>query len=166
MEDTTQSSWIETDNDFIENTYFSNGLDGMKVTAVHEYFHAVQLAYNLRFSDIWFFELASTWFEDVGYDEVNDYVQYIDTYYRNAHRSLFLSDGYTAAIFGKFLEENYDIGIMNSIWNFIVDNSAVESIDKALMLDVEKTDGIKAAFGKFALWTWYSGSRTIEGIFF
>ena len=166
IEDTTQSSWIESDNDFAENIYFSNGLDGMKVTAVHEYFHAVQLAYNFRFSDIWFFELASTWFEDVGYDEVNDYVQYIESYYRIARQSLFLSNGFQAAIFGKFLEENYNIGIMHSIWNFIVDNSAVESIDKALKLDVEKSDGIKAAFGKFALWTWFTGSRSINGIFF
>jgi len=91
IEGTSHASWIETDNDFSENIYFSHGLDAMRVTAVHEYFHAVQLAYNFRASDIWFFELASTWFEDVGYDEVNDYVQYIDTYYRNAHRSLFLS---------------------------------------------------------------------------
>ena len=166
LEDTTQSSWIITDNDFVENRYFSNGLDGMKVTAVHEYFHAVQLAYNFRFSDVWFFELASTWFEDVGYDEVNDYIQYIETYYRNAHRSLFLSDGYSAAIFGKFLEENYNISIMKSIWNGIDSTLLVESIDKALKLEVEKTDGVKAAFGKFALWTWYSGSRAIDKVFF
>lgn len=166
IEDITQSSWIETDDDFSENVYFSHSLDGMRVTAVHEYFHAVQLAYNFRFSDIWFFELASTWFEDVGYDEVNDYVQYIESYYRIARQSLFLSNGFQAAIFGKFLEENYNIGIMNSIWNFIVDNSAVASIDKALKLDVEKSDGIKAAFGKFALWTWFAGSRSISGVFF
>ena len=166
VENVTQSSWIMTDNDFSENNYFSRGLDGMRVTAVHEYFHAVQLAYNFRNSDIWFFELAATWLEDVGYDEVNDYVQYIDNYYRNAHRSLSLSNGFSAAIFGKFLEENYNIGIMNSIWNGIVSTSAVESIDKALKLDVEKTGGIKAAFGKFALWTWYSGSKSINGVFF
>ncbi|MCH8300117.1 MAG: hypothetical protein IIC39_06200, partial [Candidatus Marinimicrobia bacterium] len=166
IEDTTQSSWIESDNDFAENIYFSNGLDGMKVTAVHEYFHAVQLAYNFRFSDIWFFELASTWFEDVGYDDVNDYIQYIESYYRISGQSLFLSNGYQAAIFGKFLEENYDISIMRSIWNFIVDNSAVASIDKALKVDVEKSDGIKAAFGKFALWTWFTGLRSINGVFF
>ena len=166
VEDTTQSSWIRSDNDFSESIYFSNGLDGMKVTAVHEYFHAVQLAYNYRFQDQWFFELAATWFEDVGYDEVNDYVQYIESYYRIAKRSLFLSNGFQAAIFGKFLEENYDIGIMNSIWNFTVDNPAVASIDKALKLDVEKSDGIKAAFGKFALWIWFTGSRSIDGAFF
>ncbi len=166
IEDTTQSSWIRTDNDFSENVYFSHGLDGMRVTAVHEYFHAVQLAYNFRFSDKWFFELAATWFEDVGYDEVNDYVQYIESYYSRANRPLFRSNGFQAAIFGKFLEENYNIGIMNSIWNFIVDNSAVASIDKALKLDVETSDGIKAAFGKFALWTWFTGSKSVNGLFF
>lgn len=166
LENTIQSSWIRAENDYSEAIYFSNGLDGMKVTAAHEYFHAVQLAYNFRSLDIWFFELASTWFEDVGYDDINDYLQYIESYYRIAHRSLFLSNGFQAAIFGKFLEENYGIGIMNSIWELSVDNSAAASIDLALKLEVEKTDGIKAAFGKFALWTWYTGARSIEDVFF
>ncbi|TFB11068.1 T9SS type A sorting domain-containing protein [Candidatus Marinimicrobia bacterium MT.SAG.2] len=166
FEDTVNTSYIMMDNDYVESSYFSRGLDGMRVTAVHEYFHSVQLAYNFRSQDRWFFELASTWFEDVGYDEVNDYVNYIGSYYRTTSRSLFSSNGFSAAIFGKFLEENYNIGIMRSIWEFIVDNSATTSIDMALKLDVETTDGLKAAFGKFALWTWFTGSRSINGVFF
>ena len=81
VEDTINVSYIEMDNDFSEIIYFSNGLDGMRVTAMHLLFHVIQLGYTFRISDIWFFELSSTWFEDVGYDNVNDYIQYINLYY-------------------------------------------------------------------------------------
>ena len=49
----------------------------MQVTAAHEYFHAVQFAYDF-FEDGWFMEATATWAEDELYDSVNDNVNYLD----------------------------------------------------------------------------------------
>lgn len=43
----------------------------LKVTAAHEFFHAVQFAYD-AWEDPWFMESTSTWVEDEIYDAIND----------------------------------------------------------------------------------------------
>ena len=48
----------------------------MQVTAAHEYFHAVQFAYDFL-EDGWFMEATATWAEDELYDGVNDNVNYL-----------------------------------------------------------------------------------------
>ena len=51
-------------------------LDNLRVTAAHEYFHAVQFAYD-AFEDAWFMEATATWAEDEVYPDINDNVQYL-----------------------------------------------------------------------------------------
>jgi hypothetical protein len=68
-------AYIVFDNDF--KGFFSEGLDGLRVTVAHEYFHAVQLNLRFRNEDVFFYEISSTWFEDVAYDSVNDYLAYL-----------------------------------------------------------------------------------------
>ena len=46
------------------------------MTAAHEYFHAVQFAYDF-FEDGWFMEATATWAEDELFDTVNDNVNYL-----------------------------------------------------------------------------------------
>lgn len=166
LEDTVQASYMRVDNDYSENIYYSQGVDGLHVTAVHEFFHVVQLGYNFRFQDIWFFELASTWSEDAGYDNVNDYIQYIESYFFNADRSLYDTNGYQSAVFGKFLEENYSINLMRTIWENMVNWEAATAINKALIYSSYEEGGLKTAFGEFALWNWFTGSRKIAGGFY
>ena len=50
--------------------------ENMQVTAAHEYFHAVQFAYD-AFEDGWFMEATATWAEDEVFDGVDDNVQYL-----------------------------------------------------------------------------------------
>jgi hypothetical protein len=51
-------------------------MDNLRVTAAHEYFHAVQFAYDYL-EDRWFMEATATWAEDQVYDTINDNVQYL-----------------------------------------------------------------------------------------
>jgi len=51
--------------------------ENLQVTAAHEYFHAVQFAYDIG-EDGWFMEATATWAEDELYDRVNDNRQYLD----------------------------------------------------------------------------------------
>ena len=165
--DPTNTSYIVMDDDFAESIYFSQDLDGMRVTAVHEFFHVIQLGYALPSgSNQWYYELASTWFEDVAYDEVNDYVQYIESYYSRANSSLYRTNGFQAAIWGKFLEENYSAPVMRNVWEQMAENSPEIALDNALKSTNSEVDGMKAAFGKFALWNWFTGSRSRAGVFF
>ncbi len=162
-----QTSYIVMDNDFAEGAYFTHGLDAMRVTAAHEFFHVVQLGYALPSgSNQWYYELASTWFEDVAYDEVNDYIQFIESYYSRANSSLYRTNGSQAAIFGKFLEENYSAAVMRMVWEQMEEKSPQIALDNALKSTNFEVDGMKAAFGKFALWNWFTGSRSRAGVFF
>jgi hypothetical protein len=53
-----------------------NGLPALQVTMAHEFFHAVQFAYD-ALEDLWFMESTSTWMEDELYDAVDDNLQYL-----------------------------------------------------------------------------------------
>ncbi len=51
-------------------------LENMQVTAAHEYYHAVQFAYD-AFEDAWFMEATATWAEDEIFPDINDNLQYL-----------------------------------------------------------------------------------------
>ncbi|CAB4714397.1 unannotated protein [freshwater metagenome] len=67
------------DNDYSSNEFPTNTpLENMHVTAAHEYFHAVQYAYDSA-EDGWFLESLSAWVEDELYPKVDDNIQYLQT---------------------------------------------------------------------------------------
>ncbi|QBR92288.1 MXAN_6640 family putative metalloprotease [Nocardioides euryhalodurans] len=59
-------------DDFPENT----PLENQQVTLAHEYFHAVQYAYD-AYEDPWFLEATAAWAEDELFDAVDDNRQYL-----------------------------------------------------------------------------------------
>jgi len=63
------TSYIEVDNDISPW-----GL--LQVTVAHEFNHACQFRYSYL-EGAWFMENCATWMEDVCYDNVNDYVNYL-----------------------------------------------------------------------------------------
>ena len=68
-------AFCAVDNDyagFPTNTPVEN----LQVTMAHEYFHAVQFAYDY-FEDGWFMEATAAWAEDELYDGIDDNVQYL-----------------------------------------------------------------------------------------
>ena len=71
------SAYCTLDNDFSPSQFEdTNGLEALQVTAGHEYNHAIQYAYDIA-EDKWLLEGAATWIEDVLYDSVDDYYQYL-----------------------------------------------------------------------------------------
>lgn len=66
------------DDDYSPTQYGSSQspLDNLRVTAAHEFFHAVQFAYD-AFEDDWFMEGTAMWIEDELYDHVNDSRRYL-----------------------------------------------------------------------------------------
>ena len=109
-------SCVEIDNNYEETEYYTNGIDAMKVTLIHEYFHTIQFAYRCSAGiNSYFYELTSTWIEDIGYPDVNDYLNWVDDYdgdyLSNPEKDISsnsASNGYSLALFGHYLTQTYD----------------------------------------------------------
>lgn len=78
--DGTYDAWAycAIDNDFSAAEFGDRNTpeENQQVTLAHEYFHAVQFAYD-SFEDPWFMEATATWAEDELFDSVNDNLQYL-----------------------------------------------------------------------------------------
>ena len=68
------SAFCAVDNAF--DNWGGVPLDLMRVTVVHEFFHAVQFTYDGA-EDKWLMEGTAAWIEDELYDDVNDNLNYI-----------------------------------------------------------------------------------------
>ena len=68
------SAYCVLDDDYVE--YGADWLTGLTATAAHEFFHAVQFAYNID-QDSWLLEATATWVEDEVFDDVNDNYGYV-----------------------------------------------------------------------------------------
>lgn len=113
----TYASHVEIDNDFLE--FETRGLNGIRVTAAHEFHHMVQLGtYGLWMTDQWMHEMSSTYFEEALYPQVNDYFQYVRTFMRNTDRAMWIwgKDGYELVLWPLFLQHKYDRTIMRDFW--------------------------------------------------
>ena len=74
----TSPGYCALDNDYAPSEYGTSQTpeNNLKVTAAHEFFHAVQFAYDMG-EDDWFMEGTAMWMEDEVYDDVNDNVRYL-----------------------------------------------------------------------------------------
>jgi hypothetical protein len=168
------TSYVEIDNDYRSVYATSRGLPGLKVTAAHEFHHAIQLgSYGYRDNDRYFYEVTSTWMEDFLYNDVNDYYQYLKYtsgqprgHFANPDLSLIYSDGlieYSRAIWGKFIQEKYTPTVMLNAWENMRTEGSVKALDDAL-INVGST--LRIAFVEFGKWNYYTGIRAIPGKYY
>ncbi len=154
------SSFIRVDNAFRPGSYFSTGLNGLRVTAAHEYFHAVQLGYAFRDQDIFYFEASSVWMEDVVYDEVNDYLQYLPYFFRHLDLPFNTSDGqheYGLGLWNKFLTKYWDgAGVIRDIWETIREVPALQAIATVLQ---QRGGSFAEMLTEFSVWNYFTGPR-------
>ena len=74
------SAYCVLDNDYSAAQFGtrSSGLIGLRVTAAHEFFHAIQFSYD-ALEDLWFMESTAVWMEDEVFDNINDNRVYLRT---------------------------------------------------------------------------------------
>jgi hypothetical protein len=74
----TASGYCVVDNDYSPGQFgpTQKPADNLRVTAAHEFFHAVQFAYDYA-EDHWLMEGTAAWVEDEVYDQINDNRQFI-----------------------------------------------------------------------------------------
>lgn len=72
------SSFCALDNDYAEEIFNAHTeADNLRVTAAHEFFHAIQLNYDIK-EDGWLLEGSAAWMEDLHFDDINDNYQYLN----------------------------------------------------------------------------------------
>jgi hypothetical protein len=156
-------SYITIDNDFQESNYYSHGMNGLKVTAAHEFNHAIQIgSYGYWIDDTYAYELTATWFEDVVYTDVNDYYNYLSDYFVGFSSGLSFNSsyygGYERCIWAHFLAKRFSQNLMRSIWTAMRSQPFLESVDSVLQLPVWGS-GLQSAFAEFSKWNYFTWDR-------
>jgi len=162
-------SYIQIHSNFFGSGFYTNGLEALKVTAAHEFNHAIQLGYRFRSEDIYFLEMTSTWLEDFVYDEVNDYLQYLPDFMNNLNiysKKFTRSDGWTEyanSIYLHMLEKEYGAEAVVDIWERIKSEYALVALDDYL---VSKSSSFALSQNLYASWLYFTGDRTQGSIYF
>jgi hypothetical protein len=166
-------TYIEVDNDFSESWFgTSRGLPGLEVTCAHEFHHSIQLgSYGTWWSDRYFYEITSTWMEDVVYPDVNDYYQYLsnDSNYSSqfSHPELAFTrlDGsieYSRATWGKYIEKRFSRNMMKRTWEYMRGTSSTPAAPSMQALDdalAEAGSSFRSAFLEYTYWNFFTGIR-------
>lgn len=155
------TSWVEIDNDFQHTP--TKGIEALKVTAAHEFYHMIQLGYrtfqNTSINSVFLFEACAAWMEDFVYDDVNDYYFYLTSFFRSPDKPFHIVNGsheYGLAIYFHMLEKKYGSEIIKLIWNEFINNEPFEAIDRAL---IDYSSNFTTELAEFAVWNYFTGAR-------
>jgi len=122
----TGSTYIVIDDEYEESDYHIPGINTMRLTVAHEFFHAVQRSYRIypNNSNLFLYEMSSTWIEDVIVPDGNDYLYWVDTFFNNPSIDIDDTDGYSIALFGHYLTQvvedspnQMNSSIIKEVWN-------------------------------------------------
>lgn len=134
-----------------------------KVTAAHEFKHAIQIMYNYWNEPSWFIELDATWMEDIAYDYVNDYYNYITSSgspFTSPGQSLDAGQGYEDCNWMIFLGERFDININKRIWQRRQSNPAENMFNTFnYVLSNFYSSNFQNAFREYVVWNFLTNSR-------
>jgi len=175
----TTSSYLQLDNNYTDSVFGqaslcegakgTRGLDALRVTVAHEFFHMIQFGYYRGSDGAWWQEASAVWMEDVAYPEADDYLQYVCAFLGVPDRSLdsgrpssYDEHPYGASVFAHFLDQRYERDVIRSIWEeFGRRRSAdIAHFDRVLLkIDDEGLDG---AVSELAVWNYFTGARHRE----
>ena len=167
--DPVTAAYLTVDNNYTDRIYATRGLDGLHVTVAHEFFHAIQFAYNARYLT-WWHEATATWMEDVAYDDVNDYFQYTQFVLGSPTASLdsqpTLQDGhqYGASLYAHFLDQVYGPKTIRDSWEGLGERNSekyqINSLNVAM-----PTGGFSGTLAGYVTWNYFTGNRYRDGFY-
>ena len=140
-----------------------NAWGAAKVTAAHELKHASQFANNGWTEPGLWVEIDATWAEDVVYDQVNDFYNYLTFGSPITAPTAPLDDGgsgsYAESIWQHWMSESLDIGAVVTFWLRRADapqESVMDSYDWSL---AQFDRPISESWIDFATWNLVTGDR-------
>ena len=147
---------------YVDPTYNGFGYNDrtlpMKVTSAHEFFHAVQFAYNANAGG-WFMENCSTWMEDMMWDDINDNYAYLSYFLYYPHYPITTANGgfeYGAFIWPMFLYETMGHGIIRQTWVYTINMPAAQALDQAC---IDYGTLFEEQYAIFSLWNYLTNMR-------
>jgi hypothetical protein len=171
----TTPSYIEIDNNFTDNIYqHARGLNGLRVTAAHEFFHAIQFGYYADYGAAWWQEATATWMEDVAYPDVNDFYQYMSCpsnfscFYDDPEASLDKFSGslhpFGASIFAHHIEQVYGADVIKGVWELLKRRDP-SRYSLPLIDDGMPLGGFAQVMPRFAAWNYLTDMRARSGYY-
>jgi hypothetical protein len=171
------SSYCVLDNDYDAAQFpYHTPLQNLQVTAAHEFFHAIQNAYDWL-EDPWLVEGTATWMEDEVYDSINDNRQYLDASPLSApfYPLDYGTDStagnldilkYGVWIWWRFLSERAGSGaaddptIVRQVWEDAVTRYSTSALNAVL---AQRGSNFADWFAAFGTWTSNPASYFSEG---
>jgi hypothetical protein len=179
------TSFIVLDNDYSNYGSLHTQLEWLQVTFAHEFFHAIQLGYDPYECDpqsgySYWMEMSAVWMEDMVYDNVNDYLGYLSSFFDFPWLSLktFRSSSdvhpYGSCVWPIYLSEKFGQGVIKDIWekcaevpgNNVIDppsSDGKSATDKVLEARGSNFD---EAFREFTVWNYFTANRAIPQLFY
>jgi len=165
---------IQIENDFSEgfppNTDpEGNQIGDIKVTMAHEFKHAINYGINHWSGETtdWG-EMDATLEEELVYDNVNDYYNYLKTSESifNSPETSFYPGSYYHVTWAIFFEEKYGSQFWPQVWQIIGNNSNIRMVN-AMTQELGSRDAFDKAYILSELWHYASGSQnSIQGFGF
>ncbi len=162
--------YMVQENDFAEYGYPSTAV-GNAILGSHEFFHAVQAAYDIEQGAV-LSEGTATWATEAYDAGLNDFEVAVSGYLTDPGTSLERppSSGpvarfsYGSAIFFRFLDERYDTALIRILWESCRNGAGGIDDPRWLaqlpgILGSEAATTFPQAFVEFAIWNLYTGSR-------
>jgi hypothetical protein len=155
------TSYVVIDNNYPYSQFgYPDPVDPMKITVAHEFNHAIQAAHDINEST-WYKEATSTWMEDVVYDDVNDYRNYLSQFLNSLYQSINYHNGslrwYGACVWNFYLYETLGYEVIVDNWYQMESSSATLG-----MMDLNLNSygtSMEECYADFAVWCWFTGSR-------
>jgi outer membrane receptor for ferrienterochelin and colicins len=158
------TGYMLVENDFAETSYPSLEI-AVRVVVSHEYFHAVQNAYDAG-QDIKWSEGSAVWAEELAYPEQDDYEIFVGRFLEKTFRPFDRPSGatfgdpypYGAALWPTFLTERYGPEIVRRIWEACEGNVDFVTAT-AGVLEREHGVTLEDAWLEFTHWNLFTGER-------
>lgn len=172
----TFNTYIEIDNDFLGMR--TPGSDGLRITAAHEFHHAIQIGnygywVNVPNYDFYFYELTSVWMEHVAYGGIRDYYfdlpKYLERFRDSQNRSLSFTTytleypGYERSIWGQYLSKRFGKDIMRQVWTGVIVDPVLVSTGKVLQ---RYGTSLELEFAQFSFWNYFTADRAPAGKYY
>ncbi len=144
-------------------------LGAAKVTCAHEFKHATQLVQS-GWSEGGWVEVDATWMEDIAYDEVNDYYNYIPGASPISSPTASLDSGstgtgsYEDCVWQHWMSETWGVGFLTDFWNYRSTHTSQAVLDSYDQLLQDYGSSIADGFAVFAAWNYTTGSRALTGL--
>jgi len=163
------AGYMVQENDYQGYGYPST-LVANRILGSHEFFHAIQAAYDRDQGNV-FSEGTAVWATESFDASLDDFEWFVDGYFNNTGRSLDVplpgpvdAFSYGSAIFFQFLEERHGAGTVRALVERTEDGAFGEADPQWLavtnkMLEAHAQTTFPEAFIEFATWNLFLGSK-------